>query len=154
MTRAAGPIDTDALAERAAAHFRKMFANHSRPCLPDLPQVPVPTAIVDAESAEAAREALAIVDEQAKEIRAFLREGAEYRRHTGGRVPTAEWDAAHDKIHDLARLRERVQEALGRYRRERTSFERAFVEAAVERLDPVTLAEITAKAQRATRGAA
>ncbi len=127
---------------------------HCRPCLPDLPQIQIPAAIVDNESADAAREALAIADEHAKLLRAFLREGAEFRRQTGGRVPTREWDAAHDRLHDLSRLRQRLQETLGRYRRERTSFERAFVEAAVERLDPVTLAEITAKAQRATRGAA
>jgi hypothetical protein len=30
-----------------------------RPCLPDLPQIQIPAAIVDPESAEAAREALA-----------------------------------------------------------------------------------------------
>ena len=133
----------------------RVFVNPScRPCLPDLPQIQIPAAIVDPESAEAAREALAVADEHAKLLRAFLREGATYRRETGYSVPISEWDAAHDRLHDLSRLRQRLQETLGRYRRERTSFERAFVEAAVERLDPVTLAEITAKAQRATRGAA
>lgn len=131
----------------------RVFVNPScRPCLPDLPQIQIPAAIVDNESADAARDALAIADEHAKLLRAFLREGAEFRRQTGGRVPTREWDAAHDKIHDLARLRERVQEALGRYRRKRTSFERAFVEIATARLDPDTLASITAEATVLTRG--
>jgi hypothetical protein len=149
MTRAAESFDADAVGYRAARLFAKMA---ERPCLPDLPQIQIPAAIVDPESAEAAREALAVADEHAKLLRAFLREGAEFRRQTGGRVPTREWDAAHDKIHDLARLRERVQEALGRYRRKRTSFERAFVEVATATLDPDTLASITASATELTRG--
>ena len=128
--------------------------DHELPMLPDLPKVPVPAVIMDGESAEAARAAISITDEQAALLRRFLREGAEYRRLTGGRVPTREWDAAHDRIHDLARLRERIQEQLGRYRRQRTSFEKAFVDAAKRKLPPGILAEITAEAQLATRGGA
>lgn len=126
----------------------------SRPSLPDLPAVAVPRTITEPEQAEAARDALAVIDEHAKLLRAFLRDGAEYRRTTGSRVPTSEWDAAHDRIHDLARLREALQERLGRYRRQRTSFERAFVEAAKTRLPAPVLAELTAEAFEATRGGA
>lgn len=125
-----------------------------RPCFPDLPEVPCPVAIVDSESAEAARDAMAVIDEHAALVRAFVRAGAEYRRTTGARVPIREWDLAHDRLHDLARLRERIQEKLGRYRRKATSFDRAFVEAARDNLPAPVLAEITAKAQESIRGGA
>lgn len=147
----AGP-HAEEVSEGVSRRVRELALLGDRPRLPILPKIETPAAVIDGESAEAARSAMATVDEHSAEFRRFLREGATYRRETGYSVPISEWDAAHDRLHDLSRLRQRLQETLGRYRRERTSFERAFVEAAVERLDPVTLAEITAKAQRATRG--
>lgn len=132
----------------------------TRPTFPALPLVSAPVAIVDSETVDAALSAMAAIDEQGATLRRFLREGAEYRRATGRAVPTREWDAAHDLIHDLARQRQHIQAALGRYRRgrrdaERSSFERAFIEVCRRELDVDRFAELCAEAQTSSsRGAA
>ncbi len=125
----------------------------TRPAFPPPLVIVIPAAVSDGESVEAALCALAAIDEESASLRRFLRDGATYRRETGRTIPLVEWDAAHDRIHDLARLRQRVQEALGAHRRQRTSFDRAFVNVARERLEPTILGELTAAAQHLAKGA-
>ena len=139
--------------------FPSEIDSYARPAFPPLRHAHIPPLIADEDSAAAALESLRTIDTNASELRAFLRAGAAYRRETGRAIPAAEWSKAHDVLDSLARMRQRVQEAVGRYRRdrrdtERASFERAFIEVARRELDVDRFAELALEAQRASRGAA
>lgn len=157
IARAASPAAREVIRDMTE-DLRGLCASLRRPPFPDLPPVSAPVAVIDPDTADAALASMAAIDEQSAALRRFLRDGSEYRRATGRALPTREWDAAHDRIHDLARQRQRIQSALGRYRRdrrdrERLSFERAFVEIARRELDIDRFAELSAEAQRSSGSA-
>lgn len=129
------------------------------PSLPDLGPIGVPAAVVCEESLQAALQAIHETQEQATAYRRFLRDGAAYRMKTGRSVPEGAWAFACDEVDRLNLQRQRIQEAVGAYRRKReeakrASFERAFVDICRRELDVDRFAELASAAQLASRGAA
>ncbi|MDP2317505.1 MAG: hypothetical protein Q8P41_31765 [Pseudomonadota bacterium] len=126
------------------------------PTLPAPLPIGIPVAVVCEESAQAALQAIHELQEQTSAYRRFLRAGAAYRAKTGRPVPGSAWSFAHDEVERLGLQRQRVQEALGSYRRKReeakrASFERAFVKAAGDYLEQSTFEIIAFEAR--SRGA-